>query len=537
LRGNFTSYAFIPLFPEPWKEASCQRLSSNVNPQARMPVACLRPPIHGLAFLTATGRVSSVLDEWWRAEVPAASLPILLMPHEPGLHTWVTGLDVAFVIGVANEAELDLYQEYPNVSAAIVREPMELTEHAMRVYGGKGMDCFLVDPPRPRWPQQGTARQDDRVTGPAPQAESQRQPSPVGAWVPDPIQSLAAARPVISNNHPPQAPDLEAISHPQERTWYPGASPPPQPGHSSRTNQAGAHRRSPLGTLIRRAAGGLYPGRRSEVPEELATLALVHTHGKIVGVISRAGGVGKTAVAAAVGIIYGEAVEDSGGSAAVVDQNVGNPDQFGRMELDRRVRTVSEIMADIEGGREWSIPAWNHTPALAIYPERRAGSDGYTLALIERLAGQLRNLHMISVVDLPNCLPAFTSGTAALSAGWLSVADLVTIPTTDDPTRLRGVIELLDTPLIKGDARNGYRSVPVVVAYVRSPLRALREDRSVLGFLDQIRDRVVEVVEIPKDERATLAIVRGQPVTEINPALRRAYIELSLAIARALANA
>jgi MinD-like ATPase involved in chromosome partitioning or flagellar assembly len=282
---------------------------------------------------------------------------------------------------------------------------------------------------------------------------------------------------------------------------------------------------------------GLHRRGPSEAPEELSTLALAHTHGKIVGVVSRAGGVGKTAVAAAVGIICGEAVHDSGGSAAVIDQNVDNPDQWGRLELDGRVRTVAEIMADIEGGREWSIPAWNRTPGLAIYPERRTGGGGYAPGLIEHLAGQLRNLHLISVVDLPNCLPDFTSPKGALSAGWLSMADLVTIPTTDDPTRLRGVIELLDTPVVRGDARNGYRSIPVIVAYVRSPLRAIREDRNVRRTLEEIRDRVVEVVEIPKDERATLAVVRGQPITEINPVLRRAYIELSLAIARALAEA
>jgi cellulose biosynthesis protein BcsQ len=114
------------------------------------------------------------------------------------------------------------------------------------------------------------------------------------------------------------------------------------------------------------------------------------------------------------------------------------------------------------------------------------------------------------------------------------VADLVIIPITDDPTRLQGVVELLDTPLIDGDADNGYRRLPVIVAYVRSTLRAIREDSGVVRSLDEIRDRVVEVVEIPKDERATLAVVRGLPITEIDPALRQAYVDLSLAIARAL---
>jgi len=144
---------------------------------------------------------------------------------------------------------------------------------------------------------------------------------------------------------------------------------------------------------------------------------------------------------------------------------------------------------------------------------------------------------MLSVIDLPNRLPAFTSGEAALSAGWICSADLLTIPTTDDPMRLQGVVDLLDSPLIRGDARSGFRSVPVVVAYLRSPMRAIRQSAAVSGVLDRIRERVLDVVEIPKDERATLAIVKGKPITEIDPRLRSAYIDLALAIASALAGA
>src|SRR5207302_1273127 len=143
------------------------------------------------------------------------------------------------------------------------------------------------------------------------------------------------------------------------------------------------------------------------------------TEGKVVGVISRAGGVGKTAVAAALGIIYGEAIQDSGWCAAVLDQNTGNPDQWGRMHFGPGVRTVSQIMADIEAGHEWTIPAWNGTPALAVYPESRTATAAYAPAQIERFASRLRQLHMISVVDLPNRMPTFTAGEAALCAGWV----------------------------------------------------------------------------------------------------------------------
>jgi MinD-like ATPase involved in chromosome partitioning or flagellar assembly len=288
-------------------------------------------------------------------------------------------------------------------------------------------------------------------------------------------------------------------------------------------------------SLVGAATGLLSTGARSSVvPSELTTLALSHQTGKVIGVTSRAGGVGKTAIAAGIGIIYGEAVQDSGWAAAVVDQNIGNPDQWGRLAVTGAVRTVSEIMADIEAGREWTVPTWNRTPALAVYPERRDLGDGYAPGQIARFAAQLRQLHMVTVVDLPNRVPAFTSAEAAVCAGWIGVADLVLIPTTDDPNRLVGTLEYLDAPLVKGDAASGRPPARVIVPYIRSPLRAIRENRRVVSLLDQVRERVLAVVEIPKDEKATLAVVEGRPITEIAAGLRDAYIRLALTVARAL---
>jgi MinD-like ATPase involved in chromosome partitioning or flagellar assembly len=457
--------------------------------------------------------------------VPEDSLPVLLMSHEPDLRTWVHGLDATFVIGVSSEADLGLYEGCSNVAATMVHDgPMELSDYTIRLYSNHGWNCFVDLASQPSV----AAAPDDPALKPA--LEPSPAPSPDG-WVPDPLESLAAARPIMGGR-------TGAVQTPAPQRegwdWLPAARPAfSATGRGTRTGRT-RHRWPGLSRLMRGTAIGFRTGR-DDVHGELADLALAHTRGEIVSVVSLAGGVGKTAVAAALGIIYGEAVQDSGGSAAVIDQNVENPDQWGRLELDGHVRTVSEIMADIEAGRDWSIPAWNRTPALAIYPERR-GSDGYPPVLIERLAQQLRGLHMMSVVDLPNCLPAHGPGRAGVAAGWLSVSDLVIIPTSDDPTRLQGVIELLDCPLIRGDAYMGNRAVPAVVAYVRSPLRAVREDRGVTRVLDQIRERVVHVVEIPRDERATLAVVRGQPITDINPALRRAYVELALTLARTLSD-
>src|SRR5436190_1434383 len=122
--------------------------------------------------------------------------------------------------------------------------------------------------------------------------------------------------------------------------------------------------------------------------------------------------------------------------------------------------------------------------------------------------------------------------TRAVCAGWVAVSDLLLLPTTDDPTRLQGVLDYLDAPMVRGEG--GQRPIPVIVPYVRSTLRGVRDDPRVRRTLDEIRSRVLAVVEIPKNEKATLAIVKGQPITEVDSGLRDAYVTLALTVARAL---
>ena len=101
---EFTSRTFIPLFPEPWNAASLERLLSSLGVSAGLPTRCVRPPLTGLAFLTATGQIGALIDEWWRATVPSDSLPVLLMLHDPELPAWIGELEAAFVIGLLHVA-------------------------------------------------------------------------------------------------------------------------------------------------------------------------------------------------------------------------------------------------------------------------------------------------------------------------------------------------------------------------------------------------------------------------------------------------
>jgi MinD-like ATPase involved in chromosome partitioning or flagellar assembly len=491
VRGEFHGCAFIPLLDEPEASQSLELLTSRLSASAANPACCVKPPLGGLAFVSHEGEVSDMLDSWWSYAVPAERMPVLIMVHEPGLERWVGGMDAEVVVAVQRQDELALYAGLANVQAVVGQDVRVLTELVMRTYD----DCFA---PPPAGEAAVTVSPDETPFRPrvAPRTAPR---SPV------------YPSPPLPGTMPPLE---DATQQPQE--------PPPPP-----------IRQAPRRSIFDRATSLFGSGRGSWLPEELSRLALAHTNGRIVGVSSRAGGVGKTAVAAALGIIYGEAVQESGWCAAVVDQNIGNPDQWGRLTLSAQVPTVFEIMADIEAGREWTVPAWNRTPALAIYPERRDVADAYAPGQVERFASQLRQLHAVSVVDLPNRIPAFTSAEASVCAGWLGVSDLLLLPTSDDPTRLQGVIDYLDAPMVRGEA--GGRRVPVVVPYVRSPLKAVREDPGVRAMLDAIRSRVVAVVEVPRNERATLAIVKGQPITEVDAGLRSAYVELALTVARALA--
>lgn len=489
MRGEFHGCAFIPLLDEPEASQSLELLTSRISTSSSAPACCVKPPLGGLAFMTTEGEVSDMLDSWWAYAVPEERLPVLVMLHEPGLERWIGGVDAQAVVGVAREDELKLYSGVANVRAVLGRDVRALTELVMHMHP----ECFDAPPAGTQ-----VLGQSSDGTPFRPRVAPRTAPRPLASTVPG----------------PPGPPPVEQ-------------APPRQSGGSQRT----LHLRG----LVERATNMLSPTPRGAwVPEELSRLVLSHTTGRIVGVSSRAGGVGKTAVAAALGIICGEAVQESGWCAAVVDQNIGNPDQWGRLTLSAQVPTVFEIMADIEAGREWTVPAWNRTPALAIYPERRDVSDAYAPGQVERFAAQLRQLHAVSVIDLPNRIPAFTSAEAAVCAGWMGVCDLLLLPTSDDPTRLQGVLDYLDSPMVRGDPSTGSRPVRAVVPYVRSPLRAVRDDPGVRAMIETIRGRVAAVVEIPRNERATLAIVRGQPITEVDAGLRNAYLELALTVARTL---
>jgi MinD-like ATPase involved in chromosome partitioning or flagellar assembly len=217
--------------------------------------------------------------------------------------------------------------------------------------------------------------------------------------------------------------------------------------------------------------------------------------------------------------------EDRGHTAALVDANVGNPDAWGRLDVEGEATTVREVVRSLMAGVEPPGPAFAETPALAIYPESRQAGDGYAPAQIQRVAGYLKGRHAAVVVDLPNRLPAFTSPEAAVAAAWIAEADVLILPTTADPTALLGAIEYLDADSVQGK--------PVIISYIVPRVRQIRDAPQVRGMLDRIRASVSAVVEVPDDDRATLALIRRVAITEIANELRQAYLDLAKRVVEA----
>lgn len=136
MRRDPRSRTFIPLFPEPTNAASLEQLLPALGVGTGGPTRCLRAPLTGLPFLTATGQVGGLIDEWLRANVPPDSLPVLLMMHDPELPAWIGELEAAFVIGLTDQSDAALYEGADLANIALVQGGrQEVTERA-RLYLG-----------------------------------------------------------------------------------------------------------------------------------------------------------------------------------------------------------------------------------------------------------------------------------------------------------------------------------------------------------------------------------------------------------------
>ena len=536
---------FLILLEEPHAWVAAATLARQSPPGT---VEALIAPVPGVAFLAAGGVDASELDAWWERMATAAGRPVVLAAHEDDLPRWIPGLDADFVVAVPDEDTLSVYGHLANVLATVDDDPRQLAELALR--DAHGPRAIAEPRPAPAMrherpslpPLQPTATLP--LPPPAAGPPSPPPPAPVPVPVvappprqvperppvPDPFDLLSRADPVEPGGSPPHAPpestngrDAPTISR---RTLLGDETrvepaPPPQP----RVRPVLAAARS--GMDPRQILDRLGQGRRAPVSAELGQ-AVLACKPVVAAVVSRKGGVGKTASAAAVAAILGEAVDPFGHTAALVDANVGNPDAWGRLDVRGQPATMRDVVRSLMSGREPPGPAFAETPALAVYPESREAGEGYAPAQIQRVAGYLKGRHAAVVVDLPNRLPAFTSAEAAVAAAWIGEADVLVLPTTADPTALLGAIEYLDADTVQGK--------PVVVSYIVPRVRQIRDAPQVRGMLDRIRGSVAALVEVPDDDRATLALIQRVAITEVGGELRQAYVNLATRVIEAAAN-
>jgi len=483
-------------------------LQAALDPAAE--AAIVAAPVRGLMFFAARGAVARELDGWWERHVPDDTRPVILVMDEPGLETHLVGLDSEVVVGVAGETERASYARHHHSHPVVTADPVALAGHAIAAY-----PCFRREAP----PAPAAA---DAVLAPGvifmprlqPRAPARMPPAP------PPDQSLTSALPdpftELSTVGPLPAPERRADELSRATLFADGRARPQTPAEA-------VPRFGFLSRLLVRRRGIV-------IPREIGDLVLGMHPPPLVVVPARKGGVGKTVTAGAVAQVIGYALGDTTGSAAIVDQNIGNPDQWGRLDIPATAGTVRQLMAALSSGLELPpTPAWAKTPALGVYPEDRAAADAYPPGLIQRFVQHLRERHVFLVVDLPNRLPDYTTAEAAICAAYLELADLVILPTTDDPSALLGVIEYLDTPSMRGKL--------VMVSYIVSTDRQLRSHHVVTELLDEIRQRVFAIETVPKSEKATLAIVKGVSILDISPKLRDAYIRVTRTAVRALSAA
>ena len=497
---------FLSLVPDPGGLQVAEALREALDPEAGASV--LTAPVRGIDFFAARGDLAWELDDWWQRHVPPNGHPVILVMHEPGLERHLAGLDSELIVGVADEAGRERYASLGQATALVTDDPLVLAAHVRASFA-----CFRrpagPGPPAPAEAAAGVlfmprleAHGPPRVLTPAVVEEPARP-------LLDPFTALATVAPVEVE---------QALA----------ARPP---GELTRASlfEARQRRRVAAGGRQRPALAWLLWRRRAVViPHEIGDLVLGLHPAPVVVVPGRKGGVGKTVTAGAVAQVIGYALGDTTGSAAIVDQNIGNPDQWGRLDIPAGAGTVRQLMAALSSGYELPpTPAWAKTPALAVYPEDRTSVDAYPPGLIQRFVHHLRERHVFIVVDLPNRLPDYSSAEAAICAAYLDLADLVILPTTDDPSALLGAMEYLDIPSMRGK--------PVVVSHIESSDRRLRGHPVVTELLAEIRHRVFAVETIPRSEKATLAIVEGMSILDISSQLRDAYVRVARTAVMALA--
>lgn len=463
--------------------ALARQLEGAAPPSSAAPFVVLVPQVRGIDFFASAASQAAV-DRWWGNNVPATAMPVYLLRHEDGLAEWLRGLDGVFMVAAPRTVAAG-YSSWTVIDADYASSPSALARAAITRLG---LSHRRSEPSpaivRPRLPSLLQIDDADGIPPGGPLASA-----------PDPFDLLAA-----------ESARVEAQSRSLN---VPAGGRPPQP-------------RPPAAGVRSRLRLPAWRGRPDTSDAALAAL-LVNRAPTLVVLGSRKGGVGKTSHAAGIAIAAGGALDAVGHKAALVDANVANPDAWGQLNLPAHAATVGDVAAALGTGREPPLPIHAATPALACFPERRDGAE-YSRTDVRRLAAHLRARYTFVVVDMSNRLPDPTGGPeATVAAYWLDEADALVLPTATSRQDFNGVLDYLEVSDLP----------PTVVPCIVSAARRNRRHPMTRQYLDSIAARVQRVIEIPDQaDMVRLASMEGAAVQDLSPRMRRAYRDLTEAVAR-----
>ena len=538
------SYTFVVLFRGQEGLAAQEMLRSATNPESLRSVYVQLPEVRGLEFFSAVGPVAAGLNAWWGRTVPPSSRPVFLTMDEAGLDPWIQGTEGCWFVGVADPERERLYSAMPEpVFPVVTRDAEVVTEQAMQAIGGRGEVDPVFHPSFPyrqaavRW-MRAVPRLDARnasmdppigvSTGPEGEVDRPTVPGPVARGA-GPLEPPGAASGV---RRPPRAPERPISYEPEPE---PMAPPGPPVSPSAATRLSTVPRAAEVRGLLDMAAAKVReiftPRLRAANNPSPRLGPTINANRPIVaGFASRKGGVGKTTHAAATAATVGESLDGMPDTAALVDGNITNPDSWA-LNPSLESATVRTLVSRLTLGLDPPAEEYARTPRLAIYPESRTSEEMYTQAEIDVVAEYLRRRHSFVAVDLPNALPSLTGGGAgAVAAAWLTHCDVIVLPFNADPRARQGLLEYVD--VLQDD--EDLAKVPVVAPYILSANRAISSDPAVQRDIAELRRRGVEVVDVPDDENALLALLQDLPINRASPGLRRAYVELTECVVAAV---
>ena len=203
-----------------------------------------------------------------------------------------------------------------------------------------------------------------------------------------------------------------------------------------------------------------------------------------------------------------------------------NPDAWGHFDLPAGATTVREVVAHLAAGDEPPEAVKAKDMLLACYPSDREPA-AYSQEEIDRLADYLKRRYMVVVVDLANHMPSVGDPAGEAVAYWLEHADVLVLPSTSAKKSFNGVLDYLEL------SKQGVHLPPVVVPYIPSRERQVRQHQHTQTLLRAIEEEGARVVLIPNESKVDLADFDSIPIIQVTPALREAYWQLTEAVVRA----